>query len=154
MLAVVTADTANGADRDAVLRPGARREGQPQHWSQNIRVTRFAPRDPSDFGVDISGHERTDGGMMTSQTQCEIILELLLGRKTGAQHVPPVGENSQKAVRRVAQFDQAASFDCGQPRFQEWGGAPDLRDQSLWGNPLGPCVAGSFDDAFGQITSM
>ena len=91
---------------------------------------------------------------MTSQTQCEIILELLFGRKTGAQHVPPVGEDSQKAVGRVAEYDQAAWFGYGQPRFQEWGSAPDLRDQSLWGNPLGPRVTRSFDDAFGQITSM
>jgi len=37
-------------------------------------------------------------------------LKLLFRRETGAQHVLPVGENSQKAVGRFAQLNQAALF--------------------------------------------
>src|SRR6202023_2850632 len=36
MLSIVTANTANGADRDAVLGPVARREGKPRHRSEAI----------------------------------------------------------------------------------------------------------------------
>src|SRR6185295_19919339 len=78
MFAVMTADTANGADRDAVLCPGARREGKAQHGSQDVRVARFAPQNPTDLGIDIGGYERGDGRVMTSQAECKIPLELLL----------------------------------------------------------------------------
>src|ERR1700730_4403963 len=117
MLSVVTAYTANGAAGDAVLGPVARCEGKPQHRSEDIRVTRFAPHDPTDLGIDIGGHEGGDSRVMTSQAECEIILQLLLGRETGAQNVLPVGENSQKAVGRVAHFDKAARFRYAEPRF-------------------------------------
>src|SRR5260370_20203542 len=110
MLSIVTADTPNGADRDALLCPRARREGKPQNGSEDITVTRFAPHDATDLGIDIGWHEGGDGRVMTSQAEREIILELLLGCETGAQNILPVGENSQKAVGRVAHFDKAARF--------------------------------------------
>ena len=63
-------------------RPGARRQGQPQHGPQNIGIARFAPHDAADLGVDIGGHERGHSRVMTSQAEREVILKLLLGGET------------------------------------------------------------------------
>ena len=52
----------------------------------------------------------------------------------------------------MAEFDQAAGFR--QPRFKEWGGAADLRDERLRADPRSPRVAGQFDKGGGQTTSM
>src|SRR5579864_2553092 len=125
-----------------------------QHRSEDIGIARFAPHDPTDLGIDIGGHEGGDSGVMTSQAECEIILQLLLGREIGAQNVPPVGENSEKAAGRVAHFDKAARFRYAEARFQEWRSATDLHDKGLRGNPLGPGVPGCWRYGVRQTSSM
>ncbi len=132
----------------------ARSQGEAQHGPQHIGVARFAPHDAADLGIDIGRHERGDGRVMTRQAKREIVLQLLLGRKAGTQDVPPTGENAQEAIGRAAQFDQAAGLGLGQLRFEKWGGAPDLGDQRLGRDPLGPCVAVGVDLFFGQAFSM
>ena len=64
-------------------RPGARGEGQAQHGPQYIRVARFAPDDAADLGIDIGGHERGDGGVVTGQAEGEVVLQLLPGAEAG-----------------------------------------------------------------------
>ena len=126
LLAVVPADAANRADRDAILRPKARIQGEAKHGPQDIGVARFTPHDAADLGIDIGRHERGDGRVMTSHAKREIILKLLLGCKAGAQDVPPTGENSPEAIRRAAEFDEPARLGLRELRFEKWGGAPDL----------------------------
>jgi hypothetical protein len=145
LFAVVAANAADGADGDAIFSPGARGESQAQHGSQYIGVARFAPDDAADFGIDIGRHERGDGSVVTGQAEGEVVLQLLLGVEVGAQDVLPIGENAQEAVGRVAEFDEAAGFGGGQPRFKEWGRAADLRDERLRADPLSPRGAGRFD---------
>jgi hypothetical protein len=136
LFAVVAANAADGADRDAVFSPGARGERQAQHGSQYIGVARFTPDDATDLSIDIGGHERGDGSVVTGQAEGEVVLQLLLGVEVGAQDVLPIGENAQEAVGRVAKFDEAAGFGGGQPRFKERGRAADLRDERLRADPL------------------
>jgi len=151
---VVAANAADGADRDAVFRPGARAKGQSQHGPQYIGVARFAPDDAADLGIDIGGHERGDGRVVTGQAEGEVVLQLLLPLEVGVQDVLPVGENAQEAIGRVAVLDETAGFAGGQPRLQKRSRAANLRNESLRADPLSPGVARRFDDRGGQTTSM
>jgi hypothetical protein len=69
--------------------------------------------------------------MVTGQAEGEVVLQLLLGVEVGAQDILPIGKNAQETVGRVAEFDEAAGFGGGQPRFKEWGRAANLRDEHL-----------------------
>ena len=152
LLAVVAADAADGADRNAVFGPGARGEGQAQHGPQYVGIARVTPDDAADLGIDIGGHECSDGSVVTSQAEGEVVLQLLRWGQVRLADVLPIGEDAQEAVGRVAHLDEAAGF--GGTRFQEWGCGANLGDERLRSDPLGPGVARRFGEKGGQTTSM
>jgi hypothetical protein len=107
MFAVVAADAANGTGGDALLRPAAGIERKAQHGLEHFHVGCFAPRHTADFRVDIGGHERRDGGMMTGQANGEIILELFSVVEIGAENILPTRQNSEESVRELRPFRSA-----------------------------------------------
>jgi hypothetical protein len=74
LLAVVAAHPADGADRDTLLAPAARFQRETQHGAQHFEVARFPPDQAADFGIHVGGHESCDGGMVTGETEREIVL--------------------------------------------------------------------------------
>ena len=154
LFAVVAADAADGSDRDTVLCPSARFQREAQHGPQDFRVARFTPEDAANFGIDIGGHKCGDGRVVAGQAQSEIVLQLLPGIEGGALDVLPIGEDVQKAVAAVAEFDQATRFRGGQARLKKRGRIADLRNERLRTDPPGPGVAERFDARRRQTTSI
>ena len=131
MLAVVAAHGARLATRHLGLTPGTRIERQFQHRLQHFGVARFAPQDAANLGVDVGGDKRGDGGVMARQAEREVILQLLADRSCLAEHVAPVGENTQVAERSGAHLHQATGLDRGQQWVEKRRCVPHLRDQRL-----------------------
>ncbi len=83
-------------------------ECKAQHGLQHFRIGRFTPRHAADFRVDIGGHERGDGGMMTGQAKSEIVLQLLGVVEIGPANILPACQDAEEPIRRSAHFDQPA----------------------------------------------
>ncbi len=111
----------------------------------------FAPGNAANFRIHIGGDESRHGGMVARQAQGEIILQLLFRRKAAAEEVLPTREDAQKALRRFAEFDQAARFRSGKSRLQEWRRIADLCDQRFRTDPVGPGSARGFQRRASQI---
>src|SRR5262249_29096349 len=147
LLAIVSADAADGTDRDAVLDPRARCQGEPEHSAEHVAIARFVPQDAPDFGVDVRGNEGRYSGVMAREAEGEVILELFIGRECGCEDVLPAREDAEEPVGRLAEPNQAAGFGVRQAK--EGRGVLDLRDKRLGGDEVGP---GGLGERGGQIS--